>query len=832
MKKHKNSILYFGVVFGILAVIILSCKLARAENVAINYPKFQAFDDDGNPLSGGYLYTYLNGTSTAKATYSNYNLATANANPIVLDSRGEATIYGIGGYKFVLQDSDGVTIWTMDNLFFKTSGGYEFYPDSGESDHGDNSTGGTLKDILGSLGTSTKADIIFPHSGSSSQTTYEFTTDYDISSYDNVTLRFSNGAILDGSITLTFNNPAQIIAGPKQQIFGSSITANFTVGGTDHPEWWGIDGTNDEVQIQKAIDALPSDGGTVEFLADTTYVCSVVGTMALLNTEYYCIQPKSNVNFKFNGYNSVVKVADGQGSGTNDVWLFATNTAYTNVTFQGPGRIDLNGSNQNIDINLNTPAIGVSGLSAYAKHITIRDMWFENCAGMNFLILGQYTSSAYTMGDDITIEGCHFYQSALDTDIIDHTAIYSLANNVRILNNFFENESSNTNGWAYSTAWEFHGSNCVATGNVVKRYKTGCLLCSHYVSAAVHQVVQGNNFELMGLYGVRVIRNTSFTALDKLVIDGNNINLYDKNQGTGYGLLVAPTLAVGEIIFSNNIVYGTDDGGAGPPAEQTYYGVGVVPEATGGVQSVINSGNLYRDMTIGALYSSLNAAVKSITDQGNIYRDMVTTGIQLRGTNGLDHLKIADDMFTDDGGNTMDYGIDLNGTVTLLEMNGNSFNNMQTSNIVEQSSYSPTTVIVDGEYLFVVSAAATGGTDTFIITVTCGDANTYALLELDVIGRFAADETIAKRWAATGRLISDAIQDAESSEVISIGDVLKADLTAGNPAAAGSNNQFTITFTNANDSAFNGRLYIRPRTYGTLAGSTTDIKNITVANNQ
>jgi len=78
--------------------------------------KFMAFDANGDPLSGGKLHTYEAGTSTNKATYSDPALSSANANPVILDSRGEADVYGSGLYKLVLKDSDDVTIWTVDNV--------------------------------------------------------------------------------------------------------------------------------------------------------------------------------------------------------------------------------------------------------------------------------------------------------------------------------------------------------------------------------------------------------------------------------------------------------------------------------------------------------------------------------------------------------------------------------------------------------------------------------------------------------------------------------------------------------------------------------------------
>ena len=81
---------------------------------------WQFFNDNGAPVVGGLLYTYLAGTPTPNATYTSSTGLTANSNPIVLNAAGrppyEIWLDGINSYKLVLKTSAGVQIWVMDNI--------------------------------------------------------------------------------------------------------------------------------------------------------------------------------------------------------------------------------------------------------------------------------------------------------------------------------------------------------------------------------------------------------------------------------------------------------------------------------------------------------------------------------------------------------------------------------------------------------------------------------------------------------------------------------------------------------------------------------------------
>lgn len=86
-------------------------------------PKLQFFDANGAPLAGGKLYSYIAGTTTPQSTYTDSTGATANANPVILDSRGEAGVWLANDafYKLSLYTADNVLVWTVDQIASNTT---------------------------------------------------------------------------------------------------------------------------------------------------------------------------------------------------------------------------------------------------------------------------------------------------------------------------------------------------------------------------------------------------------------------------------------------------------------------------------------------------------------------------------------------------------------------------------------------------------------------------------------------------------------------------------------------------------------------------------------
>jgi len=90
-------------------------------------PNPQFFDSSGAPYASGTLSVLEPADDTNKASYPTYDDAeaatNANTNPVVLNARGECSLWGLDGedYKLVLKDSAAATIWTSDDVFLPTA---------------------------------------------------------------------------------------------------------------------------------------------------------------------------------------------------------------------------------------------------------------------------------------------------------------------------------------------------------------------------------------------------------------------------------------------------------------------------------------------------------------------------------------------------------------------------------------------------------------------------------------------------------------------------------------------------------------------------------------
>lgn len=79
----------------------------------------QFFDNAGNPLSGGKIFSYEAGTLIPLSTYTDRSGTTPNANPVILDAAGRADIWLTANvpYKLIVQDAGGTTMDSVDQFY-------------------------------------------------------------------------------------------------------------------------------------------------------------------------------------------------------------------------------------------------------------------------------------------------------------------------------------------------------------------------------------------------------------------------------------------------------------------------------------------------------------------------------------------------------------------------------------------------------------------------------------------------------------------------------------------------------------------------------------------
>lgn len=206
----------------------------------------QAFTDaNSRPLAGGQVFFYQANTLTPKDTYQDPAMTILNTNPVILDARGEATIFGTGAYRQILKDASAVTIWDK-----------------------------TLPDILASV-----ADAIAVFQGQTAVVAQNIAA---LKALDKTTVK---NALVQGYY-------ARGDGGGGQYYYDSTDTTSPDNGGTiivatDGGRWkliWsgqisvrqfgakGDNATDDKVAIQATIDAIAAAAGGIVYFPQGKYV--------------------------------------------------------------------------------------------------------------------------------------------------------------------------------------------------------------------------------------------------------------------------------------------------------------------------------------------------------------------------------------------------------------------------------------------------------------------------------------------------------------------------------------------------------------------------------
>ncbi len=188
-------------------------------------PFLQFFDNSspGIPLANGLIYTYAAGTTTPKATYTDYTEGVQAANPIVLDPQGRASLWISGSYKYIVKDALGNLIRTVDNVssFITTATPAAAYF---QTFSGDGAT--TVFTCSQGLGTDSKAIFVWIDAGGGKGYEIQNPSAYTISG---TTLTFS-GAPASGTNNIYVSAPATLVnaASASAAAAATSATASAT----------------------------------------------------------------------------------------------------------------------------------------------------------------------------------------------------------------------------------------------------------------------------------------------------------------------------------------------------------------------------------------------------------------------------------------------------------------------------------------------------------------------------------------------------------------------------------------------------------------------------
>ena len=251
----------------------------------------QFFDNSGNVLTGGKIYTYAAGTTTDQATYTSSTGVTFHSNPIILDASGrvpggEIWLADNIAYKFVIEDSNNVLIGTYDNIVGINSNFLNFYTQEEIQTATAGQTVFTLSTVSYTPGTNSLSvfvDGVNQYDGSSyayvetDSTTITFTAGLHVGAL----VKFTTAISLAGGAT----NSSTVIYDPAGT-GAVATTVQTKLRETISVKDFGAVGdgtTNDTVAIQNAV----ASAKAIYFPQGTYLITGTIGDGQVTNTAWH-----------------------------------------------------------------------------------------------------------------------------------------------------------------------------------------------------------------------------------------------------------------------------------------------------------------------------------------------------------------------------------------------------------------------------------------------------------------------------------------------------------------------------------------------------------------